>query len=468
MRHEQSKLKSDMILCNLHANVCLETQTVKLWRRPFLPSPVHAYRFGRWNQLELQCIAAQGDKAATYDEKSATPSGQKIQKGGQAGADVEDDARYNRVDMSEQHAHEARQAFLTAVSCSEARMDLAEAALQISAEDDAIASHTVVRLPVDTYHKRLVKLAEGAAQALAALPADSSAAAQVKAVEKFLWKRERFRLPIFGRSNLPEMSTVDHPGVFEDARHAYLNEVLIRRVGCTAALAVVYGEVMRQLLTSGALSYGVRVECRDLSALPTAEVLPNLTRDLATAGSSTLNLCSQDVLLEVLRFLKRSYWPFAWDSSAGLSFGGFKDAANTILKGAASAELRAIAAAAAHRLERGIWTSPGAGDLRRALAASERLATVFGNGHPRERRDAAVLLLHAGNFPQALAELQEYRHTDTAASDPLQDRNLVDQLMEYASNVVKDEDLCEPLTVASALGKLPPVVKPGRKTPLTW
>jgi hypothetical protein len=60
-------------------------------------------------------------------------------------------------------------------------------------------------------------------------------------------------------------------GVFEDARHAYLNEVLIRRVGCTAALAVVYGEVMRQLLTRGALSHAVRVECRDLSVLPTAE-----------------------------------------------------------------------------------------------------------------------------------------------------------------------------------------------------
>lgn len=44
--------------------------------------------------------------------------------------------------------------------------------------------------------------------------------------------------------------------------------------------------------------------------------------------------------------------------------------------------------------------SPGAGDLRRAVAAAERLATVFGDTHPRERRDAAVLLLHAGNFSQ--------------------------------------------------------------------
>jgi hypothetical protein len=43
----------------------------------------------------------------------------------------------------------------------------------------------------------------------------------------------------------------------------------------------------------------------------------------------------------------------------------------------------------------------GAGDLRRAVAAVERLATIFGDEHPAERRDAGVLLLHAGHFPQA-------------------------------------------------------------------
>lgn len=36
--------------------------------------------------------------------------------------------------------------------------------------------------------------------------------------------------------------------------------------------------------------------------------------------------------------------------------GGFRDAAKNILQGAATAELKAIAQAAAHRLERGIWT----------------------------------------------------------------------------------------------------------------
>lgn len=52
------------------------------------------------------------------------------------------------------------------------------------------------------------------------------------------------------------------------------------------------------------------------------QVLPGMTREVAAAGGAMLNLCSQDVLLEVLRFLKRAYWPFAWDSSGGPESGG--------------------------------------------------------------------------------------------------------------------------------------------------
>ncbi len=47
-----------------------------------------------------------------------------------------------------------------------------------------------------------------------------------------------------------------------------------------------------------------------------------MTHEVAAAGGALLNLCSQDVLLELLRFLKRAYWPFAWDSSGGPESGG--------------------------------------------------------------------------------------------------------------------------------------------------
>ena len=61
--------------------------------------------------------------------------------------------------------------------------------------------------------------------------------------------------------------------------------------------------------------------------------------------------------------------------------GGFRDAALCLLEGAESAELQAISRVAEHRLARGIWTSPGAGDLRRALAAAQRLAILVSLWH---------------------------------------------------------------------------------------
>jgi hypothetical protein len=58
--------------------------------------------------------------------------------------------------------------------------------------------------------------------------------------------------------------------------------------------------------------------------------------------------------------------------------GGFRGAAKSALgSDEVSAEVRAISATAAHRLQRGIWTSPGAGDLRRCVAACERLVMLL-------------------------------------------------------------------------------------------
>ena len=107
-----------------------------------------------------------------------------------------------------------------------------------------------------------------------------------------------------------------------------------------------------------------------------------------------LNTCTSEALVETLRFLKRAYWPFAWDSFSG----GFRGAASAYLDGAGSAEMEAIARTAAHRLDRGIWTSPGAGDLRRALAAAERLVLLRGDEEPDLRRDLSVLYLHCGRW----------------------------------------------------------------------
>jgi sulfate adenylyltransferase subunit 1 (EFTu-like GTPase family) len=46
----------------------------------------------------------------------------------------------------------------------------------------------------------------------------------------------------------PYAALVDHPGVWEKAGHAYLNEVLVSRCGIPAALAIVLADLVRQLL----------------------------------------------------------------------------------------------------------------------------------------------------------------------------------------------------------------------------
>lgn len=66
-----------------------------------------------------------------------------------------------------------------------------------------------------------------------------------------------YQVPAYGRSNLPQQSVLDHPGVWEDARMAYLNEVLVRKRGCPAALVILYCEVCRQLLLMGAIDFAV-------------------------------------------------------------------------------------------------------------------------------------------------------------------------------------------------------------------
>jgi hypothetical protein len=45
--------------------------------------------------------------------------------------------------------------------------------------------------------------------------------------------------------------------VWEDARLGYLNEVLVKKRGCAAAVVILYNEVMQQLLLMGAVGFAV-------------------------------------------------------------------------------------------------------------------------------------------------------------------------------------------------------------------
>lgn len=394
---------------------------------------------------------------------------------------AETDIRYRRADFSEVHSFEARQAFVRNIAHGEAGINLADAAFQIAAEDDALVSHSSVKLPVQQYAKRMQRMAEDIARnKLSHMPSigsDRDPEAVLQVVQQYLYTKQRFQLPLTNLSGVPEHTRVDHPGVWENAKHAYLHETLISKKGIAAVLAVLQADVLQRLMKLGAVEFVVRTDCSDFTRIPTFVILPGMTRRMITkSDGSLLNTCTSDAIIQILRFLKRAYWPFAWDSSQGLAAdsrglgigGGFADAAKVALEGEADAAMQAIARTAKHRLERGIWTSPGAGDLRRAKAACERLVLIAGEEFPAERRDLAVILLHCGFLSQAYAELRAYSATEVAQSASAEEKQLVRRLIALVQKEADAQPKAEPLTVKSALAAEAPSMDTDRMIPLTW
>jgi hypothetical protein len=102
---------------------------------------------------------------------------------------------------------------------------------------------------------------------------------------------------------------VDHPGTWEDARPAYLNELLVRRLGHPASLAIMYAEVAQRLLQLGALDFGVTLDCPGWGGRPRGVPLPGMSRAmLVQADGGVLNTCSSEALVEVLRWVEVSGW----------------------------------------------------------------------------------------------------------------------------------------------------------------
>ena len=89
----------------------------------------------------------------------------------------------------------------------------------------------------------------------------------------------------------------------------------MRKNGSGAALAVLFHDVMQNLFLANAIDFAVRIDCKSFSSLPSAEPLSLPRSMLALGGGRMLNTCTSDALVEMLRHLKRSFWPFAWDTS---------------------------------------------------------------------------------------------------------------------------------------------------------
>ncbi|GAQ90419.1 hypothetical protein KFL_006370040 [Klebsormidium nitens] len=388
-----------------------------------------SYRLVRW-----VCASTGGTDAVEVGDQCS--DGQSVELDGQPQRFVLHDLMHNDG-VSVEYSKAARANFAVEAAraiTNDPTLDLARAALEIAAEDDALVSHSVVPLPVESYLSRLdVMAAEVANHHLPTSAEERTPRAVFDALNKYLFVYQGFKRA--------QMRTRDDP------RESYLNGVLTRRVGTSMMLALIYSDIAQRLLRWGFIDFQVQMQLpSDPITLPQPQAVrddgaegasPNednefdLDPDLVLRGEAVM-LTPVLLLAEVLTALKRAYWPWRWHRTNSTG-SGFLEAAEAAARGGEGAQLGAglldnseagrgsgaeIAAArsAKYRLKRGIWTSVGAGDLRRALAASERLCLLGLDN--KDLRDYGVLLFHCGQYKQAYHFLETYQAREGTAGVP--------------------------------------------------
>ena len=248
-------------------------------------------------------------------------------------------------------------------------------------------------------------------------------------------------------------------------------------------VAILASEIIRILFSRALIDFSVTVDLSASSAQPRPRilVLPGFARNRAAMSdeAEVPNTCSSDTIRESLAHLKRAYWPLPWDTSADQgvfgSRGGFLLGAKAAVGEAMSAQLRAISTVANWRLERGIWTSPGAGDWRRCRAACERMILVSESLQDEsevdlDRRDLGVLLMMSGELDQAYVELESYESSTSYSRADGVERILVKRMLDSLISVGVVKEGRAPVSIGSTLSGPPPNewIAPRTKRPLTW
>ncbi|CAO2174027.1 unnamed protein product [Urochloa humidicola] len=329
------------------------------------------------------------------------------------------------------HARAAREGFeaqvgrLTLVSAGASiaisrGADLARAALCVAAEDDSLVSHSSVPLPVEAFISRLDDLSSGFCAGGNFPPYRAPPEVFFDYLDRYLYVHKGFR-----RTN----------GV-SDVRAMYLHSVLTCRSGSALMLALIYSEILKTVRIYGLLDFDAEIFFpTDLSGLPRG-----YDKQKSKLGDETHIMTAKLFLVEILRTLKGTFWPFQSNKSSSFFLNAV--AANhhgpgTLgddqmrSHGNISAIEMAAAKAAQHRLMRGVWTNVRFGDMRRALAACERLILL--QHDPRELRDYAALLYHCGYYEECLHYLSSYE-TAMAGQSP---SNQLEILEDEAVNTLR-------------------------------
>lgn len=282
--------------------------------------------------------------------------------------------------------------------CVNKSVDLGKTALYIAAEDDSLISHSSVPLPVDAFLERLDHLSTDYCPHYSS-SIGSSPDTLLESIEKYLYNVKGFR-----------RTAASHP---PGPNAFYLHSVLTQRCGSAVILTLIYSEVLKMLQLWGVIDFDVEIYYpHDRLGLPRAY------EKKKTKESDQLHIMtSESLLVEILRNLKETNWPFQHGHTKSL-FLGAADAANYTDSGFQHASAKA----AQHRLNRGVWTSVLFGDMRRALSACERLIILGANWE--DLRDYAVLLYHCGLYEDAVRYFKLYKEskqTSSSSNNPAED-----------------------------------------------
>ncbi|KAJ4730937.1 transglutaminase family protein [Rhynchospora pubera] len=330
------------------------------------------------------------------------------------------------------HARDAREGFCSQISritelngessiAISRGADLAKVALQIAAEDDSLVSHSSVPLPVSSFISRLDDLSFGFCSNYLP-PSGSSPEIFFGNLERYLYVDKGFR-------------RIDSE---LDARSLYLHSTLTCRSGSPTMLSLIYSEVLKMVRVTGFLDFDAEIYCPDSleKSLPRG-----YDKKKSKISDETHIITARSLIVKILKNLKDAFWPFQYGQSSSL-FLRAVHAANRVYGSSVSQDPTttnenvspmeiASAKAAQHRLQRGVWTSVRFGDMRRALAACERLILLHGDNE--EVRDYAALLYHCGYYEDCLKHLTLFE-----ASQEREDKtNPINKLEDDAVNILK-------------------------------
>ncbi|EEF49558.1 conserved hypothetical protein [Ricinus communis] len=275
------------------------------------------------------------------------------------------------------HFTDARKGFLTeienlsqierAASISINRcVDLGRTALYIAAEDDSLVSRSSVPLPVDAFIKVLDDLS-------------------------------------LGYCSHYSLSFRDSPESFINSLETYLyvKKVLMHLSGSAALLSLIYSEVLKMLRLWDLFDFDYEIFFpHELHALPRG-----YDKQKSTESDQKHIMITQTLLEEILRDLKEAFWPFPFDSSKSLFLRG-AHAASYIDKSSNDGEESSFQLASIKTAQYRFATNVRFGDMRRALAACERLILL--ESDPKEFRDYSILLYHCGFYEESWKFLKLY------------------------------------------------------------